>query len=426
MPRHALLYSRGMRSSIAAAVLALSGCGGEQATRADQAPPVLHTEPARGTEAATADPAPSPEVLLAIDTHVDTTQRMLDDGDDIADRLEDGHLDIPRMRDGGLHAAFFSIWVDPREHQDEAAWERAKALIAAVRRVAEEHPDAAVIATSANDVRDAAAAGKIALLMGTEGGHALGSADPDVVIARLREMHGLGVRYMTITWSTDNPLGHSSTGEHPDRGLTELGRQVIGEMNRLGMIVDVSHVSDRTFSDILEMTSRPVLASHSSARALADHPRNMTDAMIRRVGEQGGAVCVNYYSQYIDIAYRDRRRAIEEQHAARFEALATEHERDWIARSLAQRRLAFEIDPTLEAPTVETLGEHFAHIVRIAGPTAACLGSDFDGVPELPVGLEDVSKLPALRAELERRGLELRPIFGENVLRVLAAQTAPP
>ena len=405
----------------------LAACGGEPATRTERAPTPSPEERAVSSgEPTNAAPSAAPDLLLAIDTHVDTTQRMLDDGDDIAERLHGGHLDIPRMREGGLHAAFFSIWVDPREHQGEAAWERAKALIGAVRRVAEQHPELAVIATTAADVRRAAQDGKIALLMGTEGGHALGTADPDVAIARLREMHGLGVRYMTITWSTDNPLGHSSTGEHPDRGLTELGRRVIAEMNRLGVIVDVSHVSDRTFEDIMDVTTRPVIASHSSVRALADHPRNMTDAMIRRVGAQGGAVCVNYYSQYIDIAYRDRRRAIEERHADRFEALANEHERDWIARSLAQRRLAFELDPTLEAPTVETLGEHFAHIVEIAGPTAACLGSDFDGVPELPAGLEDVSKLPALRAELERRGLPLRPLFGENVLRVLEAQSAQP
>lgn len=413
--------------AILAAVLFASACGSdanrrEPVPRTTPAPAPAEAPPAQSTTDDTSTDAP----LLAIDTHVDTTQRMLDDGDDIADRLEGGHLDLPRMREGGLHAAFFSIWVDPREHQGAAAWERAKALIGAVRRVAEEHPDAAVIATTAGEVRRAAADGKIALLMGTEGGHALGSADPETVLARLREMHDLGVRYMTITWSTDNPLGHASTGEHPSRGLTELGRRVVAEMNRLGMIVDVSHVSDRTFSDILDVTTRPVLASHSSARALADHPRNMTDAMIRRVGAQGGAVCVNYYAQYIDIAYRDRRRALEEEHAERFEALAAEHAGDWIARSVAARRLAFELDPTLEPPTVRTVGDHFEHVVRVGGPTAACLGSDFDGIPELPVGLEDVSKLPALRAELDRRGLDVRAIFGENVLRVLEAQSATP
>jgi membrane dipeptidase len=368
---------------------------------------------------------PDPAPVLAIDTHVDTTQRMLDDGADLTTRLAGGHLDIPRMRDGGLHAAFFSIWVDPREFPGEAAWERAKALTAAVRRVAETHPDVAVIATTAADVRNAAAEGRVALLIGVEGAHALGSADPDTVLARLGEMYDLGARYMTITWSTDNPLGHSSTGAHAELGLTELGRRVVREMNRLGMIVDVSHVSDQTFSDIMDVTERPVLASHSSARALAEHPRNMTDAMIRRVGEGGGAVCINYYSQYIDIAYRDRRRALEERHADRFEALATEHGDDWIGRSAATRRLAFELDPTLEAPTLETLGAHFAHVVSVAGPEAVCLGSDFDGIPELPVGLEDVSRLPALRAELERRGLDVRAAFGENVLRVLDAQSEP-
>lgn len=399
-------------------LVAAMGCGAsDEGTRPR---PAIAT-PAVGAEEPAPAAGPARPVLLAIDTHVDTTQRMLDDGDDIGERLEGGHLDLPRMREGGLHGAFFSIWVDPREHEGEAAWERAKALIGAVRSVAERHPDQAVLCTSADQVRRAFADGKIALLMGVEGGHALGSDDPEVVLRRLGELHALGVRYMTITWSTDNPLGHSSTGDDPAQGLTDLGRRVIREMDRLGIVVDVSHVSDRTFIDIMEIAERPVMASHSSARALADHPRNMTDDMIRRVAENGGAVCINYYSQYIDIGYRDRRRALAEEHAERFEAVAAEHPDDWIARSLAQRDLARRLDPSLSAPGIDTLADHFAHVVRIGGPGAACLGSDFDGVPELPTGLEDVSKLQALRDELERRGLPTPAIFGGNVLRVLGA-----
>ncbi len=395
-------------------------CGPGAADRAPAPPPPAEPAPVGGESA-----AEPPAVPIAIDTHVDTPQRMLDDGDDIAERLPDGHLDLPRMREGGLHAAFFSIWVNPSRYDGDAAWERAKALVGAVRAAAERHPALAAVCTTAEEVRRAAAEGRACLLMGVEGAHALGSDDPAVIMERLREIHRMGARYMTITWSTDNPLGHSSTGAHPERGLTEVGRAVVREMNRLGMIVDVSHVSDRTFWDIMEVTERPALASHSSARALAEHPRNMGDDMIRRVAEGGGAVCINYYSQYIDVGYRDRIRALREQHADRFEAVAARHGEDWMARSAAERDLARELDPEISPPTVETLGAHFAHVAEVGGPGAACLGSDFDGVPELPIGLEDVSRLPALGAELERRGLDVRAIYGENVLRVLAAQSAP-
>jgi len=409
---------RALSSTIVVVVVAVVGCGSERPPApAEPAPP---PEPRAEEAEAVEDPVDPPPVV-AVDTHVDTTQRMLD-GDDIAERLADGHLDIPRMREGGLHGAFFSIWVNPRQYQGEAAWERALALTRAVHQVAERHPEQAAVCTTAAQVSAAALADRVCLLIGVEGGHALGSDDPEVVLERLREMHELGARYMTITWSTDNPLGHSSTGEHPELGLTDLGRRVVREMNELGMIVDVSHVSDQTFEDIMDVTEKPVFASHSSARALAEHPRNMTDAMIRRVAEGGGAVCVNYYSQYIDIPYRDHVRRLREEHADRFEALAEEHGEDWMARVQAERELAASLDPELTPPGIEQLGAHFAHIVEVAGPEAACLGSDFDGIPELPTGLEDVSKLPALRAELERRELPVRPIFGGNVLRILEAQ----
>jgi membrane dipeptidase len=420
-----------MRALIA--IVLLTACGAD--VREERTPvPAASEEQRPSPPEPSAEPAIDPPIappLIAIDTHVDTPQRMLDHQHDIAERLPNGHLDLPRMREGGLGGAFFSIWVDPEDHPRERAWPRALALTAAVRQVAERHPELAAICTTSAEVRRAQAEGKIALLLGVEGGHALGRPrDPELVIERLREIHALGARYMTITWSNDNLLGHSSTGAHPERGLTELGRRVVREMNQLGMIVDVSHVSDQTFADILAITGRPVLASHSSCRALSDHPRNMTDDMIRAVGAQGGAVCINYYTQFIDARYAARRRALERQHRDRFDALRAQYPISF-ERWPHQRALALELDPGLETPTLETLGDHFAHAVEIAGPNAVCLGSDFDGVGELPVGLEDVSRLPALRAELEARGLPIGPIFGDNVLRVLDANTpaaiiAPP
>lgn len=363
--------------------------------------------------------------MVAIDTHVDTTQRMLDDGDDPFSALEGGHLDVPRMRAGGLTAAFFSIYVRPSDYRGEAAWQRALALIGRVREVAEAHPEQASLCTDAPCVREAAREDKIAMLMGVEGAHALGTDDPDLVIERIRELHRLGCRYITITWSVDSPLGHSSSGSNPAAGLTSLGTRAVRLMNELGMIVDISHVSDQTFWDVMETTTRPVLASHSSVRSLADHPRNMRDEMIRAVGENGGAVCVNFYTQFIDADYRGRRRAIEFRRRRAFEPLEARYP-NWVDRGQAAFELAQELDPDLDPPTLQTLADHFEKVVALAGPGGACLGSDFDGVPELPVGMRDVSDLGALKDALAARGLPVRPIFGENVLRVLEAQTTPP
>ena len=280
-----------------------------------------------------------------------------------------------------------------------------------------------VLCTIVAEVRQAAREGKVAMLMGIEGGHALGTDAHELTLQRLRELFALGNRYMTITWSTDNALGHSSNGEHPELGLTPLGRDVVREMNRLGMIVDVSHVSDKTFWDIMDVTDKPVLASHSSSRALADHRRNMSDAMIARVAQGGGAVCVNFFSQFLDLDYRRARRRLAFRHRAEFAAL---HDVGsyWVDRGPAERELALRLEPTLHPPTVETLVDHFEHVVEVGGPGAACMGSDFDGVPELPVGLRDVRDLGALRDALTRRDLPMRAIFGENVLRVLEANQA--
>jgi membrane dipeptidase len=265
---------------------------------------------------------------------------------------------------------------------------------------------------------------KVAMLIGVEGGHALGTADERVAIERLRELHRLGARYMTMTWTNDNPLGHASSGAHPELGLTDLGRTVVREMNRLGMIADVSHVSDRTLVDVLEVSTRPVLASHSSARALADHPRNVTDEMIRQIAAGGGAVCVNHFSQFLDSDYARRRRRVERNHRDRFRALDEENEH-WYERAPLAFALAQELDPALDPPDVTTLADHIEHVLRVGGPGAACLGSDFDGVQDQPIGLEDASKLGNLRAELERRGVDVRAVFHGNTLRVLDGQTSP-
>lgn len=424
-------------------LLLLSGCGATPSSAAPP-PPVALTPPTSTTETAapvalpptppspTTAPAPSPPAtpdpappLLTLDTHMDTTQRMLDAHDDLAQRLADGHVDFPRMREGGLSGGFFSVWVNPRKFRGEAAWQRALALTHAIRALAAQHPDEAALCTTTDDVRRAAASGRVALLIGVEGAHALGTDDPDLALARLRELYALGARYLTLTWTNDNALAHASTGAHPEQGLTDLGRRAVREMNQLGMIADVSHVSDQTVSDVLDVTTRPVLASHSAARALSDNRRNLPDALLTRIGAAGGAICVNFYPQFLDAAYGAQQRAVVRAHRAEFDALEASGNSSTARGGPSRLALALRLDPTLHRPTVALLVDHVAHVVRVAGPGAACLGSDFDGIGELPAGLDDASDLGVLRDALSARGLDVRTIAAENVLRVLDAQTPP-
>ncbi|UJR86531.1 dipeptidase [Sandaracinus amylolyticus] len=402
-----------MRRLWAWAIAVLVGCG----PAAEPAPLPVFAEAPRA-------PSPSAEVpastgTLFIDTHADTTQRMLDMGDDLSSRLPNGHVDLPRMREGGLSAIFLSIWVDPRRYHGEEGWARALALVRTVRDFAAAHPDDAALCTTAGEVRAAHASGRIALLMGLEGAHALGDADDDTLIARLGELHALGVRYVTVTWTGDNRFGHASTGGHASRGLTPLGRRLVREMNRLGVIVDVSHVSDRTAHDVLDVTTRPVLASHSATRALSEHVRNVPDDLIRRIAAGGGAVCVNFYAHFLDADYGVRRRALEHDHHGEFAHLRG---RSW-QTATERNAIAARIDPALRPPAVRVLADHLAHVVEVGGEGAACLGSDFDGISELPEGMQDVADLPRLVEELTSRELPVAAIGGENVLRVLSAQT---
>ena len=422
-------------------LLLLMGCGATPSSAAPP-PPVALTPPTSTTETAapvalpptppspTTAPAPSPPAtpdpappLLTLDTHMDTTQRMLDAHDDLAQRLADGHVDFPRMREGGLSGGFFSVWVNPRKFRGEAAWQRALALTHAVRALAAQHPDEAALCTTTDDVRRAAASGRIALLIGVEGAHALGTDDPELALARLRELYALGARYLTLTWTNDNALAHASTGAHPELGLTDLGRRAVREMNSLGMIADVSHVSDQTVSDVLDISTRPVLASHSAARALSDNRRNLPDALLTRIAAGGGAVCVNFYPQFLDAAYGAQQRAVVRAHRAEFDALEATGNSSTARGGPSRLALALRLDPTLHRPTVALLVNHVAHVVRVAGPGAACLGSDFDGIGELPAGLDDAADLGVLRDALSARGLDVRTIAAENVLRVLDAQT---
>ncbi|HEX7728509.1 MAG TPA: dipeptidase, partial [Terracidiphilus sp.] len=257
----------------------------------------------------TLTPAQVHQSAIVIDTHADTPQRFVDEGFDLADPLKGGNWNFETAHKGNLGAEFFSIWVDPKPNEGHYA-RRTLILIDAVRQQVAKHPDKLLFATSPEDIERAHREHKIAALMGIEGGHSIEDS-----IALLRDYYALGVRYMTLTWSNSNGWADSS-GDYDDKsiphtreGLNEFGKDVVYEMNRLGMMVDISHVSDKTFYRTLIISRAPVIASHSSARALCDAPRNMTDDMLRAVANNGGVVQVNFYSAFLSQAYRDAQRA---------------------------------------------------------------------------------------------------------------------
>jgi membrane dipeptidase len=371
---------------------------------------------AAGPAASPAPPAEAPRRHpLTIDTHADTTQAITYGGADITRPQPELQLDLVKAAAGGLDAQFFSIFVLPARFKPAEFFTEATRQIDALERVAKANPARFRIARSAAEVRANAATGVFSALIGVEGGHALLPGDEKAQLGHLRELARRGARYMTLTWSNSNDIGGSSGDAGEIRGLTPFGREVVKEMNHLGVIVDVSHVSDATFWDAVRASTKPVLASHSSARALTNIPRNMTDAMMKAVAAGGGAVCVNFGAAFLDDAFHEREKSI------------------WAKkRTGAPMEIWRQIraDGAALSPGVplDRLVAHIEHVARVAGVDAACLGSDFDGVPVTPIGMEDVSKLPALAAALRARGFapaDVEKIMGGNVLRVLEANERP-
>ncbi len=356
---------------------------------------------------------------IVLDTHVDTPQRMLFEKFDLARRDAEGHLDIPRMREGGLNAVFMSIWA-PSSVNGAKGVKRSFDLIDAVREQVRLHPHDLALATSAEEVRRAHAQGKIALLMGLEGGHLI---DDD--LSMLRSYAALGVRYVTLTHSSNNNWADSSTDKPAHDGLTEFGRSVVREMNRLGVLVDISHVSDKTFYDALETSRAPLIASHSSCRALCNVPRNMTDDMIRALAKKGGVIQINYNIGFLSQEYADARRGpTAEEFAAKSKELEKLYGEDEARLIREGEHLSQQYRAAGKLPQVgwEKVVEHIDHAVKLVGADHVGLGSDFDGAV-MPQGLEDCSKLPKLTEALLRKGYsesDIRKILGENTLRVLA------
>jgi len=355
---------------------------------------------------------------IVIDTHADTPQRLFFDKTfDIAVRQKNGNIDIPRMREGGLDGLFFSIWV-PSDVTGPPAVKRAMDLIDATREAARLHPDQLVLATTAADVRRAAAEHKIAALMGMEGGHMI---DDDMRLLRLYA--ALGVRYMTLTHFKNNNWADSSTDKPAHNGLTAFGKDVVREMNRLGMMVDISHVADKTFFDVLALTRAPVIASHSSSRVIANHPRNMTDDMLRAVAKNGGVVMINYHAAFLSEEFRVASEKKSGSVVASMAALSKKCGGDEACTTMEGERIDHEAMANGTLPKVmwEKIIEHIDHAVKVAGADHVGLGSDFDGAT-MPLGMEDASKLPKITDALLKKGYsdqDVEKILGGNILRVM-------
>jgi membrane dipeptidase len=353
---------------------------------------------------------------VVVDTHDDTTQRFLDGDFDLGARSSSGSIDIPRMREGGLGAIFFSIWI-PSKITGPEAIKHALDQIDAVREQVREHSNDIVLATTAAEVREARKQGKIAALMGVEGGHMIAS---DLGVLRLYA--ALGVRYMTLTHSGNDEWADSSTDTAVHNGLTDFGKDVVREMNRLGMMVDISHVSDKTFYDALAVSQAPLIASHSSCRAICDAWRNMTDQMIKDLAAKGGVIQINYHVGFLSEEFMNADKDPEITKAISAEVGkrcggkegCQLIEGDRITREYVQQGKLPRVDYT-------KIIEHIDHAVKLVGAEHVGLGSDFDGA-NMPFGMEDATKLPQITEALLRRGYsdeDVRKILGENTLRVM-------
>jgi membrane dipeptidase len=356
---------------------------------------------------------------IVVDTHDDTTQRLLDDKFDLGARHSDGSIDIPRMKAGGLDAIFFSIWMSGKITGPEAV-KRADAQIRAVREQVRKNPKTLELATTASEVRAAKRNHKIAVLMGLEGGHMINS-DLDM----LRSFANSGVRYMTITHSLNVEWADSSTDKAVHNGLTDFGKDVVREMNRLGVIVDISHVSDKTFYDALAVSKAPLFASHSSCRAICDAPRNMTDQMIKDLAAKGGVIQINYHVGFLSQEFRDAEKKdpkINEEIALQVRQRCGGDGNE-ACQLLEGDKITREFVAQGKLPRVDytKIIEHIDHAVKVAGIDHVGLGSDFDGA-NMPYGMEDVTMLPKITDALLKKGYsegDVRKILGENTLRVM-------
>ena len=388
---------------------------------------------------------------IVVDTHADTISRMVDpknnthgihddpdrardhfpiedQGVDISKRLEDGHLDLPRIFEGGLGVQWWSCFVYSGYIAKKETIDRSLVLIDALKRFEKMHPEQIGLALTAEDCREMVKQGKHAVVPCIEGGHAINDN-----LAILRQYWDLGVRYITLTHFNTNNWADSSTDAAKNNGLSLFGVEVVKEMNKLGMVVDVSHVSDKTFWDTIEVVNKPLMASHSSSWEVCKHPRNMKDDMLKAVATNGGVVCVNFCPPFVSEQLRVESNNLRNQMWEEIEDLERMAKRsrsghydrsaEFIKEETSKIQQRYRIIMSdLEQPTLSDTVDHIDHMVKVAGIDHVGLGSDFDGIANGPVGLEDCTKFPSITEELMRRGYadgDIQKIIGLNTMRVM-------
>jgi membrane dipeptidase len=363
---------------------------------------------------------------IVIDTHLDAPDQLARKWVDVSTKGATDHFDIPRAKEGGLTAPFFAIYV-AASYADGGAARRALELIDLTHRVVDGHPKDLVMADSAAGIRAAKQAGKMAILMGIEGGHAIEDS-----LGVLREMYRAGVRYMTLTHTNTNHWADSSGPFYePDfdpkksavhGGLTDFGREVVKDMNRIGMIVDISHVSDDTIRDVLAVSRAPVMASHSSCRALSNMPRNVTDDQIKQIAAKGGVVMINVGSGFLDQKSYDAFTAVLAKVRPEYIKLKARYAKDPAKLRAEMMELYKKAGRPPRADWTKVV-DHIEHVMKVGGEDAVGIGDDFDGIEDVPVGFEDVSFYPKLTEELLRRGhseAQVKKVLGENFLAFFA------
>lgn len=382
--------------------------------------------PEKDEEALKAEAREIHDRVLTVDTHSDTPSLMLRRGWDIGERHESGQrrsgkIDLPRMAEGGLDAEFFAVYIGQGERTSEGyarARERANLLLGAIHKMAEDYPQLVELATSPEDAYRLEKEGKRAAFIGMENGYPIGK-----VLSLVKEYYDRGIRYITLCHSGDNDICDSSTDKRnpEDKGLSDFGREVVAECNRLGIMVDVSHASDKSFFDVLEVTKAPVIASHSSVRSLCDHPRNFSDEMLKALASNNGVIQICFVSSFVKKAKPnpEREKALAE---LREKYGSWSEVRDESVREKMEDEYMdiYEKYPS-EKVTVQELVDHIDYVVNLIGVDHVGLGTDFDGGGSLE-GCDDVSELPNITEELLRRGYseeDIRKIWGANIMRVL-------
>jgi membrane dipeptidase len=352
---------------------------------------------------------------LVCDLHSDTILKLKKGDYVFSEKNATGHIDIPRLKEGGVDLQVFAIWVSPDFLPDSAAKE-AFNLIDLFYQQLEKYPDDLELAKNISDFKKINKKGRIACVLGLEGGHSI-----EGNMSLLRTFHRLGVRYMTLTWENSNPLASSAADTSSQKGgLTELGREVVKEMNRLGMIIDISHLSEQAFWEVMELSKAPVIASHSCVKAICNHYRNLTDEQIKAIAKSGGVIGINFFSGYLDDDFRKASDSIYKEIQIKSEELKERFKGD--NKKIEEETELLYQNAKFPSPTsLSKLVDHIDYVVKLVGPDYVALGSDFDGIPAIPLEIKDASGLPQITQELLNRGYkdkDIKKILGGNFLRV--------